>query len=95
MNVMEKNNDFWFVYLIRTEQNTLYCGITNNIEKRFLAHQEGKGAKYLRGKGRLQLVWSKQVENKSMAAKYEYYIKKLTKVSKEALVNNKGELPEL
>ena len=47
------------------------------------------------GKGRLQLVWSQKVENKSMAAKYEYYIKKLTKVSKEALVNNESELPEL
>lgn len=48
---MKTTDSPWFIYLIRTKLNTLYCGITNNIDRRFLAHQQGKGAKYLKGRG--------------------------------------------
>jgi putative endonuclease len=58
-------------------------------------HQTGKGAKYLRGKGPLTLEWSHQVDSKSLALRYEYRIKKMTKASKEALVNQTGSLPIL
>lgn len=75
----------WQVYLIRTRSNHLYCGITNDIKRRFSMHQEGKGAKYLRGKGPLTLVWSYSVEDKSTALKLEYRIKQLSKHKKEAL----------
>ncbi|AZL86721.1 GIY-YIG nuclease family protein [Aliivibrio salmonicida] len=92
---MKTTDSPWFIYLIRTKLNTLYCGITNNIDRRFLAHQQGKGAKYLKGKGPLQLVWSYEVENKSLALKYEYRIKKLTKTSKEALVSDQRALPSI
>ncbi|WP_089139418.1 GIY-YIG nuclease family protein [Vibrio rumoiensis] len=76
----------WHVYLIRTRANTLYCGITNDLQRRFEQHQSGKGAKYLRGKGPLLLVWSQQVADKSSALKEEIRIKKLSKSSKEKLV---------
>lgn len=92
---MKTTDSPWFIYLIRTKLNTLYCGITNNIDRRFLAHQQGKGAKYLKGKGPLQLVWSYKVENKSLALKYECRIKKLTKTSKEALVSDQRALPSI
>lgn len=74
---------------------SLYCGITNNLERRFKMHQDGKGAKYLKGKGPLTLVWHCDVENKSIALKYEYRIKKMTKASKEALVINQIPLPTI
>lgn len=78
----------WFVYLVRTRSQTLYCGITNDLQRRFAQHQSGKGAKYLRGKGPLTLVWSKQVLTKSAALKEEIRIKKLPKSSKEKLAQN-------
>lgn len=76
----------WFVYLIRTRTKTLYCGITNDLERRFEQHQAGKGAKYLRGKGPLSLVWSQQVADKSAALKEEIRIKKLSKAAKESFI---------
>ncbi|WP_274601944.1 MULTISPECIES: GIY-YIG nuclease family protein [Vibrio] len=76
----------WHVYLIRTRANSLYCGITNDLARRFAQHQLGKGAKYLRGKGPLELVWSQSVDDKSAALKEEIRIKKLSKAYKERLV---------
>ncbi|EOE4737264.1 GIY-YIG nuclease family protein [Vibrio vulnificus] len=80
----------WSVYLIRTRLNALYCGISNNVERRFCMHQQGKGAKALKGKGPLELVWSVPVGSKSMALKLERHIKTLRKQDKERLV--KGDL---
>ncbi|EHK9182187.1 GIY-YIG nuclease family protein [Vibrio vulnificus] len=80
----------WSVYLIRTRLNALYCGISNNVERRFCMHQQGKGAKALKGKGPLELVWSVPVASKSMALKLERHIKTLRKQDKERLV--KGDL---
>ncbi|MFV0576819.1 MAG: GIY-YIG nuclease family protein [Vibrio sp.] len=76
----------WFVYLIRTRTQALYCGITNDLERRFEQHKAGKGAKFLRGKAPLSLVWSQQVADKSTALKEEIRIKKLSKQQKEALI---------
>ncbi|GEK13598.1 GIY-YIG nuclease family protein [Aliivibrio fischeri] len=92
---MTEEKNTWFIYLIRTRVGSLYCGITNNLERRFKMHQNGKGAKYLKGKGPLTLVWHRDVENKSIALKYEYRIKKMTKASKEALVINQIPLPTI
>ncbi|EKD7161494.1 GIY-YIG nuclease family protein [Vibrio vulnificus] len=80
----------WSVYLIRTRLNALYCGISNNVERRFCMHQQGKGAKALKGKGPLELVWSVPVGSKSTALKLERHIKTLRKQDKERLV--KGDL---
>lgn len=77
----------WWVYLIRTRHQSLYCGITTDIKRRFAQHQAGKGAKALRGKGPLQLVWSQSLGgSKSHALKIELAIKKLNKRQKEQLV---------
>ncbi|MCL9776665.1 GIY-YIG nuclease family protein [Vibrio methylphosphonaticus] len=78
----------WTVYLLRTNEQKLYCGITNNMERRFIQHESGKGAKALRGRGPLLLVWSQLVEGKSQALKTEFAIKKLSKAQKEKLVVN-------
>ncbi|MGR5067673.1 MULTISPECIES: GIY-YIG nuclease family protein [Vibrio] len=77
----------WCVYLIRNNRNALYCGVTNDIERRFKQHQSGKGAKALKGKGPLILEWTSSFESKSTAMKVEYFIKQLTKRKKELLVD--------
>ncbi|KJG50186.1 GIY-YIG nuclease family protein [Photobacterium angustum] len=84
----------WFVYLIRTSSNTLYCGVTTDIERRFAEHQHSKkGAKYLKGKGPLTLTWSQKVLNKRDAMVFEYKIKKtLTKARKEQLIKMNTDL---
>ncbi|WCN10305.1 GIY-YIG nuclease family protein [Marinomonas mediterranea] len=77
----------WSLYLVRTCMNTLYTGITTDVERRFLEHCSGgpKGARYLRGKGPLSLVWYEQVGSRSEASKLEYRVKKLCKSDKERL----------
>lgn len=80
----------WFVYFIRTKTGSLYCGITNNVERRFSQHQTGKGAKALRGKGPLTLEWNQPVGDKSSALRIEYKLKKLSKIKKERLVSEQS-----
>ncbi|GMM89733.1 GIY-YIG nuclease family protein [Vibrio fortis] len=82
----QKSDADWVVYLIRTRHNALYCGITNNLTRRFEQHQQGKGAKALKGKGPLSLEWSHIVDSKSHALRIEYAIKQLSKPRKESLV---------
>lgn len=76
----------WWVYLIRTKSNALYCGITTDLERRFKMHQQGKGAKALRGKGPLSMVWWEKVSGKSEALQMEARIKKHSKAVKESMV---------
>jgi len=72
----------WFVYIIQTKDNTLYTGITLDIEKRLQQHRNGTGAKYLRGKTPLKLVFSLSTASRSCASKLECKIKKLSKLQK-------------
>ena len=74
------------MYLIRTRQGHLYTGITTDVERRFEEHQRGSGAKYLRSKGPLQLVYDVEIGGRSLASKAEYAIKGLPKAKKEAIV---------
>lgn len=76
----------WYLYLIRTFDNRLYTGITTDVDRRFLQHQSGKGAKALRGKGELKLAFSQLVGDRSTALRLEYRIKQLSKAQKEQLV---------
>ena len=78
-----------FVYILETEHNTFYCGYTDDVEKRFRQHLEGKGAKYTRANKPIRIVYQKEFETKSAALKEEYRIKhKLTREQKIALINN-------
>ena len=76
----------WYVYLLRCSDNTLYCGCSNNLEKRIAMHNSGKGSKYCRTRLPVYLEYSKECENKSEACKEEYRIKQLTKKEKEDLI---------
>ncbi len=78
-----------FVYILLTERNTLYCGYTDDVEKRFKTHIEGKGAKYTKANKPLEIVWQKEFETKSEALKEEYRIKhKLSRKQKFDLINS-------
>ena len=85
----------WFLYLIRTADTRLYTGITTDVARRFCQHQDGRGAKALRGKGELQLAFSKEVGERSLALRLEYRIKQLTKRQKERLVAGDGSFEAL
>ncbi|MGX6592574.1 GIY-YIG nuclease family protein [Cetobacterium ceti] len=76
----------WYIYLLRCKDNSLYTGITTDVERRFKEHREGKGAKYTKAKGVINIEKVFSVENKSTALKLEYKIKKLTKKYKEILI---------
>jgi len=78
----------YYVYILRCGDVTLYTGWTNDLENRLKAHKEGRGAKYTRGRGPLQLVYTEEFENKSEAVKREYYIKKMSRKQKETLINS-------
>lgn len=77
----------WFVYMVQTATGSLYTGVALDVKKRLQEHAESsKGAKYLRGKGPLEIVYQERANSKSEALKREYEIKQLTKKQKEALV---------
>lgn len=80
--------------MVRTRQGHLYTGITQDVARRFLEHQEGgkKAAKYLRGKGPLKLVFQQEIGSRSFALKTEIALKKMPKQQKEFLAKNSGEL---
>lgn len=78
----------YFTYILLTKQNTLYCGYTDDVEKRFQAHLEGKGAKYTRSHKPIKIVYQKEFETKSEAMKEERRIKKLSRFEKLKLINN-------
>lgn len=79
-----------FVYILLTENNTLYCGYTDDVEKRFQAHMEGKGAKYTKANKPVKIVYKKEFPTKSDALKEEYRIKhKLTREEKLSLIKKR------
>lgn len=80
---MEKT---WKLYILRCRDGSLYTGITMDVEKRLEAHRSGKGAKYTRGRGPLELVYREECGSHSDALKREYQIKALTKEEKEQLL---------
>lgn len=76
----------WFVYMLRCGDGSLYTGITDDVPHRLEVHRTGKGAKYTRGRGPLELVYQEEVADKSAALKREYAIKKLRREEKEQLL---------
>jgi len=75
--------DNWVVYLVKCSDNTLYCGVTNNIEHRILAHNSGRGAKYTRTRLPVSLSIVSKKMSKSEALKLERKVKKQKRSNKE------------
>ena len=74
------------VYILECNDGTLYTGWTNDIDKRFKAHNDGKGAKYTKGRRPLKLVYLEELETKSEALKRENKIKKMTRNEKKQFI---------
>ena len=76
----------WSVYILRCADGTLYTGVTTDVQRRFNAHQSGKGAKYTRGRGPLELVYREECPDKGAALKRELAIKALSRDVKLKLI---------
>lgn len=81
----------WRLYILRTASGMLYTGITNDVARRFCQHQQGKGAKALRGKGPLELLFHCEAGDRSLASKLEYQVKQLKRHEKIRLVEHQPE----
>ncbi len=77
-----------FTYILKCRDNTLYTGWTNDIRKRLRQHQEGKGAKYTKGRGPVELVYLEVSETKHQAMSREARIKGMTRKEKERLIED-------
>ena len=81
----------WFVYILRCGDDTLYAGISNDVERRFSVHCAGKGAKYTRGRGPLTLVYCEPAADMSAALRRERQIKRLSRQEKLSLIEAGGQ----
>ncbi len=82
------NHQQWHLYIIRTACNKLYTGVTTDVERRFHEHDSSgpRCARSLRGKGPLQLVFSRSVGDRSQALKLEWQVKRLPRRHKDELI---------
>ena len=76
----------WHLYILRCRDGSLYTGITTDVERRLEAHRRGKGAKYTRGRGPLELVYREECGDHSAALKRELEIKALPRAKKQELI---------
>lgn len=83
------------VYIVRCGDGSYYTGIATDVERRIVEHESSpRGAKYLRGRGPLVLVFSEIVGDRSTATRLEIRIKRLDRAGKEALINGSAVLSE-
>lgn len=78
---MEKNNHYF--YVLECDDRSYYAGYTNNLERRVKMHNQGKGAKYTRGRTPVELVYYETFETKTEAMQVEYRFKQLSRKDKQ------------
>lgn len=89
-------NTEFSVYIVRCADDTYYTGIAADVARRIVEHESSpRGAKYLKGRGPLQLVYAQAVGDRSRASQLEYRIKKLDRSDKEALISGRATLLHL
>lgn len=81
----------WYVYLVRTRHGSLYTGIATDVARRMTEHRGSadRGAKYLRGRGPLELVFQRRIGSRALALRVEHRVKRLTRSQKEEIVHAK------
>ena len=79
----------YYTYMIRCSDNSIYTGMTNNLERRIEEHitKDKRGAKYTKSHNAVKLESAWKSKDKSLACKLEYQIKTLSKMQKESLIN--------
>ena len=87
----------WSLYLLRCGDGSLYTGIALDVERRLGEHAEagGRGAKYLRGRGPLELVFERRIGSRGLAQRLEHAVKRWPRARKEELVAGRAELDSL
>ena len=78
----------WVVYILKCADDTLYTGITNNLDARLAKHESGAGAKYTRSRGPYEVLFTERHETRSTATKREAEIKSLSRERKLQLVSD-------
>ncbi|OGS95790.1 MAG: endonuclease [Gallionellales bacterium RIFCSPLOWO2_02_FULL_57_47] len=78
----------WFCYLLHCADDTLYCGITNDLNKRLAAHNAGTASKYTRARLPVELVFAEPCADRSAASKREMEIKSLPREKKLVLIQS-------
>lgn len=84
MKHSNQSSEIWYVYILECSdaKKSLYTGITNDLDKRIQKHNDGKGAKFTKGRRPVTLIKSFTCSSKSEALKLEYYIKQLSREEK-------------
>ena len=86
----------WSLYLLRCKDGSVYTGITTDVERRLRQHDSGdRGAKYLRGKGPVKLLYQREIGDRSLASRLEYQVKRFSRTDKEDLVKLSGEIEDI
>ncbi len=83
----------WYLYLVRCADGSLYTGISTDVSRRLADHQANRGARRLRGRGPLQLVYSYPVGERAHALRLEHRVKRLSRTDKERLISGEVDLP--
>jgi len=84
----------WHLYLVRCDDGSLYTGISTDVNRRLDQHRSNRGARRLRGRQSLELVFSREIGDRSSAQRIEYRVKQLSRKQKEALVAGRLPLPQ-
>jgi len=79
---MEKNKHIF--YVLECSDGSFYAGYTNDLPRRVSMHNDGKGAKYTRGRRPVKVIYYEEYQSKTEAMRAEYYFKKLSRKNKEA-----------
>jgi putative endonuclease len=76
----------WQIYIIRCSDDSLYTGISNDVERRWQQHVDQRGAKYFRGRKPVEIVYLEGADDRSSASRREAAIKRLQRPEKEHLI---------
>lgn len=93
MAMPESPQQKWQVYILRCSDDSLYTGITTDLERRFGEHAGGRGARYFRGRQPVAVVFHEDGHDRSSASRREAEIKRLSRREKELLIQKESEAP--
>ncbi len=83
-----------YTYLLECADGTLYCGWTNNLDRRVQVHNEGRGAKYTRSRRPVRLVYYEEFDSREEAMSREWHLKRMSRAGKERLIRSGNRGPE-
>jgi len=88
-------SSFWFVYIARCSDRTLYIGIARDVAARIATHNKGRGARYTRGRGPLHVLTTRRCANQADALRLEISLKRLSRAEKLAAASSRRTLAAL